>query len=178
MINYIICSIISFLLGFVFAKFIKIEISIKKNASKQSIAYKKTSNPKINCINQMLSEINKNGQLSINLSGAVLMSLKEISKTPDWDKKLDNETIENLYQIYQRWQRHNKGNNTKAVKISSAGGFHKKKYWEGTLEEYKEALRLGLIDEYTDVEIFEDDKNYRGAWLSIDNDGQVEEYMD
>ena len=101
------------------------------------------------------------------------MSLKEISKTDNWEEKIDNETIENLYKIYERWQRHINNKPQKAIKVSGAGGFHKYEYWEGTMEEYKEALAKNLIDEFTDINIIE----YTGEILAMDEEGQIEEYM-
>lgn len=177
--NYFICSLIAFFSGIIitiiFQKYVEIKI---KRSPKQVNKKTKNMNPKINCINEMLWEIKKNGNLSINLSGAVLMSLKEISKINNWEEKIDNETMENLYKIYERWQRHLNNKPQKAVKVAAAGGFHKQKYWEGTLTEYKEAVENGLIDDFTDVEILEDDENYHGSYLSIDSDGQIEEYME
>lgn len=132
-----------------------------------------SENPKIKSIKSMLKEVKTAGKLSINLSAPVLMSLKEIAKTPDWDKKIDSETIENLYKIYLRWNRQAKSNEN-IVGVSSAEGFNKNKYWEGTYEEYKQDMEKGLIDANTTVKIIE----YTGSVITMDEEGQMEEYME
>lgn len=177
---YLFC-LISFVSGIIltilFTNFIYIKISIKgkqfKNI-KTRTRQKQYINPKIKCIYSMLQEIQSSGSLPINLSGAVLMSLKEIGKTPNWEQKLDNETIDNLYIIYQRWQKHLKGTTEQTVKTKNAGGFDIIKYWEGTIEEYEKALEDGVIDDNTKVSIIED----TGEFVAMDEDGQIEEYME
>lgn len=130
-------------------------------------------------ISDLLEYIKKYKRLPINLSREVLNALVVIAETPDWDKQLDEETITNLNKVYTKWQQHiNTKQNKSAVKVAKAEGFERPKYWEGTWAEYEKACENNEIDENTKVEIIEDDKNYHGSWLSIDENGEIEEYMD
>lgn len=126
----------------------------------------------------LIEEIKTNGTLPIKISPAVLHSLTIISKTPNWEQQLDDESLDNLNRIYERWQRYVRGSNKEILHMEVAGNMEQPKYWEGTEEEYFKALEEGVIDEDTKVNIIIDEKNYRGSWITRNPDGSVEEYME
>ncbi len=126
----------------------------------------------------LIEEIKLKGKLPFKLSPAVLHSLTIISQTPDWENQLDDESLQNLNRIYDKWQRHIKAVQAQVQSAGEAVNMEVPKYWEGTEEEYFNALEQGIIDENTNVNIITDDKNYHGSWISIDTDGQMEEYME
>ena len=71
-----------------------------------------------------------------------------------------------MHKIYKKWQEHLKAeNNTDVLKTSSQHGFET--YWEGTIEEYREALEKGLIDENTKIKLFQ----YSDETYSLDENG-------
>lgn len=152
----------------IFNKFVKIDISIKKNEKVAAKRIKMTSNKPVEIqeIETLLNEIRKNGKLPINLSPVVLKSLLEISKCDNWENILDSDTKQNLHKIYKKWQKHLKAeSNTDILTTSSQYGFET--YWEGTIEEYKEALEKGLIDENTKIKLFQ----YSDETYSLDENG-------
>ena len=152
----------------IFNKFVKIDISIKKNENSKAKRIKIPSSKPVEIqeIETLLNEIRKNGKLPINLSPVVLKSLSEISKCENWENILDSDTKQNLHKIYKKWQQHLKAeSNTDILTTSSQHGFET--YWEGTIEEYKEALEKGLIDENTKIKLFQ----YSDETYSFDENG-------
>ena len=128
-------------------------------------------------IAKLLEEVKNTGTLPCRISSDILENLKIIANTPNWHLMLKGEIITNLNKIYDKWQNSLtvKNNNTREIqKTSTAGNFERRKYWEGTIEEYEEDLKNGLIDENTDVEIIK----YTGSYIAMNNNGEIEEYME
>ena len=121
----------------------------------------------------LLTEIKRKGKLPIDLSPAILYSLTTIANTPNWDTQLDDESLHNLNRIYEKWQQHIKVGRAKAQVVGTAENMQQQDYWEGTEEEYLQALEDGLIDENTKVRIYESN-----GWLVQNADGTVEETWD
>lgn len=132
-------------------------------------------------IMEMFNEILGKGSLPIQISYEVLDSLKKIASVPEWYKQVDEETLSNLYTIYKKWQSYklNKKNQPKEKEIKKTSTIHKAKEWRGTWEEYKEAISKNEIDEFTHVTI-ETVRNpdQPVVWLEMDENGEVEEYME
>lgn len=125
-------------------------------------------------INLLFEELKQKGSLPIRLSDEVVKSLLEIANTKDWHKSLDNQTINQIIHIYERWQRNiNNTSSDKIVSTSAGGGFEQREYWEGTLEEYHIAKSKGIIKDNTDVRIV----TYSNTHYIINEDGSIEEYM-
>lgn len=146
----------------------------KKIVSKQNNINKTNKYYKATCL---INEIQQNGKLPIHISPAVQYSLDIISKTSNWQSQIDDESLNNLNKIYDKWQRHLKANMAETVHAGEAVNMELN-YWEGTEEEYEKALEDGLIDEHTKIKIIFDEKNYKGSWITHNVDGSVTEYMD
>ena len=130
-------------------------------------------------IKALLDYVKQYKKLPIRIPKDVLNSLIVITNTSEWYNQLDQETTKNLNKIYDKWQAHIKTKtNTQAIKVGKAEGFERPKYWEGTWEEYERACQNNEIDNNTKVEIIEDENNYKGSWVSIDENGEIEEYME
>lgn len=177
MIKSIILFFIGIICGFLLHKYVKISFNIPiktlkpKNNNVEKIYYFEKGS-KLDCINQLLNEIRDNKSLPIDISPVIMRSLKTIANTKNWDKKLDKESINNLYKIYNKWQQHIKAE--QITSYSSAGkaeGFEELEEWEGTEEEYEKALANGIITPYTRVKI------YTNTYLTMKEDGSIEEYM-
>lgn len=147
----------------------KVRTEPKEKLSKSDKYYKSTC---------LINEIKINGKLPCEISPAVLHSLTIISKTPNWEEQLDDESLQNLNRIYDKWQRFLRANKASTSHAGEAINMEIPKYWEGTEEEYIIALEQGIIDENTKVEIITDDKDYHGSWITRNADGSVTEYMD
>lgn len=129
-------------------------------------------------IESLLNYVKVHKKLPIKISKDILNSLIIIANTPEWYKQLDQETINNLNKIYDKWQTHiNTKQDKAALKVGKAEGFERPKIWEGTWEEYKQACENNEIDENTKVYVYEDDKDYHGTYIEIDENGEMEEYM-
>lgn len=130
-------------------------------------------------ISVLLEYVKKYKKLPIKISKEVLNSLIIIANTPNWYNQLDEETLKNLNTIYDKWQIHlNTQHNEKVLKVGKAEGFDRSKIWEGTFEEYKKACENNEIDENTKVYIYEDDENYHGSYIELDENGEIQEYME
>lgn len=126
-------------------------------------------------INLLLEEIKLKGKLPFKVSADILESLVMLSKTKNWHKQLDKDSLDEIEKIYNRWQNNlNRVNNNKIVTVSSSGGFEPKEYWEGTIEEYHIARSKGLIKEGVEVRII----TYTNTKYVMNEDGSIEEYMD
>lgn len=126
----------------------------------------------------LINEIKSKGDLPFKVSPAVLHSLTVISQTSNWQQQLDEESLQNLNRIYDKWQRHIKAKKANIQRAGEAVNMEAPKYWEGTEEEYFNALEEGIIDENTKVNIIIDEKNYHGSWITRNADGSMEEYME
>lgn len=175
-------------LYWLFDKKIKITISPRENNNLNKINFSpmkqiKESSKEENKLNSsdrlykatcLINEIKLKGKLPCELSPAVLHSLTIIAKTPEWEKQLDDESIKNLNRIYDKWQRHVKASRVNTVQhVGAAGNMDEPKYWEGTEEEYFNALEEGIIDEDTKVEIITP-----AGYTVRYTDGTVEEVWD
>lgn len=153
-------------LYWLFDKKIKITISPRENNNLNKISFSpmkqiKESSKEENKLNSsdrlykatcLINEIKLKGKLPCELSPAVLHSLTIIAKTPEWEKQLDDESIKNLNRIYDKWQRHVKASRVNTVQhVGAAGNMEEPKYWEGTEEEYFNALEEGIIDEKNSI---------------------------
>lgn len=126
-------------------------------------------------INLLLEEIKNKNNLPFRVSADVLESLRILSRTKDWHKQLDENTLCEIEKIYNRWQSHTKNNtNDKITTASGGGGFEPREYWEGTLEEYHIAKSKGLIKEGVEVRIVQ----YSSTRYVMNEDGSIEEFMD
>lgn len=180
-------------LYWLFDKKIKITISPRENNNLNKINFSpmkqiKESSKEENKLNSsdrlykatcLINEIKLKGKLPCELSPTVLHSLTIIAKTPEWEKQLDDESIKNLNRIYDKWQRNVKASRVNTVQhVGAAGNMEEPKYWEGTEEEYFNALEEGIIDEDTIITIIADDKDYKGSWITRNADGSAEEVWD
>ena len=135
-------------------------------------------------IKKMFNELSKKGKLPFYLNPDILYSLKQIASVEDWDKQVDNETIENLYTIYKQWEDYlissQKALDEDIAKNNSK--IQKSKEWYGTWEQYKEAVAKNEIDEFTHViidnNIEENQSTEPPVWIEIDENGEIEEYME
>lgn len=134
--------------------------------------------PELQNIAKLLEEVKNTGTLPCHLKPDVLENLKIIANTENWHLMLQGEIINNLNRIYDKWQRNLQSANDKIHYTGKSGGFALRKYWVGTQKEYDIAYACGVIDDNTDVEIIEDEENYHGSWISINANGEIEEYMD
>lgn len=171
-----------------FDKKIKITISSKatenkptrlstiKYSDKNNILSKSGKFYKAICL---IEEVKTTGKLPFKVSRAVLHSLTIISQTPNWVEQLDDESLQNLNRIYDKWQNYLKSAKIDTVhSIGETVNMDQPKYWEGTEEEYFNALEQGIINENTKVNIIIDEKNYHGSWITRNADGSMEEYME
>lgn len=174
--NCFICCIISFFIGcistFLFQKYVSIEFKIKKAEIKPQIF----TDMRLQKIQLLLEEIKRNGRIPVKIPKAAEKSLMIIAQTKNWEKQIDEETIKTLNKIYNSWQMHIESEKKickidKGVKTSGGGGFDSK-YWEGTEEEYYEALQKGIIDENTTCRIFKIagsyEMNENGSWEEVE----------
>ena len=169
--NYIICCVVSFFVGcitsYLFQRYISIEIKIKKAIIKPKVF----RDPRLQKIQIMLEEIKRCGTIPVKLPKAAEKSLMVIAQTKDWENKIDEQTLNTLNRIYNTWQMHveseKKCKMSKGAQVTVGGGFEKK-YWEGTEEEYEEALKNGEIDENTTCRIYKLGDSYtlneNGSW--------------
>lgn len=152
-------------------------LDISKKIKPKNIVKSKYPN-----IEMLLNEIRNTGTLPIEIKPIVMRSLVTIANTPDWETKLDKESIKNLNKIYEKWQGHLKSTKSQTQKVGKSMNMEAPKYWEGTLKEYEAALSAGVIDDNTVIEIIDEygdkDSSYHGSWLTHNDDGSVEEFMD
>lgn len=164
---YLICILIAFILG------LNVRNKHNQKSDVKEILKTPPDDNRITDIKEMFKFIRKNKTLPLNLSREIIKALIEIANTPDWENKIDDETISNLHEIYCRWV-NVKDEYAEAAKVSIGGGFNYTKYWEGTWEEFKQAKINGEIDEQTRAVILTE----TGATLAMDEDGQIEEYFE
>lgn len=131
-----------------------------------------------------LINIVKNGQkIECYCNPKILKGIKLLASEPEWEKQIDDETLNILSGInikrkeFIKSKKQNSNIKTE-IKINKENSHVKNKVWEGTEQEYIEASENGLIDEFTTVDIIEDESDYHGSWLVHNDDGSVEEYMD
>ena len=126
----------------------------------------------------LLAEIKENGKLPIYLSPVVLKSLVVIADSPDWDTKLDDESINNLNKIYEKWQRHikNSSKNQPIVQLGTAGGFEEPQPEQ--IEEYETPEPNVIIYEH-DLETGEFDlcEDYTSELLKDSSKDVVDELV-
>lgn len=118
---------------------------------------KKNKDPRINAISKMFSCLKKEGTIKANISKEVLESVKIIANEKKWEEKIDEESIDNLYTIYKMWQKNTLRITATTGKIGKCSNFTK---------------------EPEDLEETIPEEEYRGSWIVLDSDGQMEEYMD
>ena len=171
---YFICCIVSFALGslttYLISKYVSIEVKIKK----ADIKHKVFMDCRLQKIQTMLEEIKRCGTIPVKIPKAAEKSLLLIAQTKDWDKHIDEETIRTLNKIYNAWQMHieseKKSKMERGQKVGKGEGFNN--YFEGTKEEYWDALRKGLINENTHCTIYEREglyeMNENGSWEQIE----------
>ena len=134
-------------------------------------------------VRELLSLVKNNKKIEYYINPKVLKGLKMLSNEPNWEQQIDDETLNILSDInikrkkFVETQKLNSGTK-KGIKIDKENSHVKNKVWEGTEQEYIEASENGLIDEFTTVDIIEDESDYHGSWLVHNDDGSVEEYMD
>lgn len=181
--EYILISLISFVLGIIFDRYIltrfKLVVKVEKNtpASINHPSPASTENKYFKA-ESLINYVKTHDSLPIRISSSVLYGLKEIAKSPNWQAKIDEFTLENLNKIYDRLQRSLKPSQKTVQQVGETGNMEEQKYWEGTQKEYEKALENGLIDENTKVNILIDEENYHGSWIEQKADGSVEEYME
>ena len=175
---YVMTFLIGLMLGFFINNFIKFPFLKKRKQECIELQQEFPAGSKLYCINILLEKIRNKEQLPIKISPILKRSLDTIAKSKDWDKKLDEETLNNLYSLYVRCKRHidAKPTNT-TVEIGASGGFEPPEVWEGTEKEYEEALAAGQIKENMIINIIYDENNYHGSYLTLKEDGSIEEYM-
>lgn len=167
---YLICCCVSFVIGcmasYLFQKYVSVEVKIKKI----NVNPKMFEDARLQNIQIMLNEINHSGILPIKIPKAAEKSLMIIAKTKDWEKQIDEETIKTLNKIYNSWQMYlkNKGKISSGAKTVTGGGFDVD-YWEGSEEEYQEALKNGKINENTKCRICQYER------YTLDENGNWEE---
>lgn len=153
--------------GILLEKFIlkKLKISIqfqedKSFPSKKSIIHKRKSvDSKFNKAQQLINEIREKGHLPFTIRPQVMASLDIIAKTQNWEDKIDDDTLNILNKIYDKWQNYLKSAQVETIQsIVETVNMEQPKYWEGTEEEYFNALEQGIIDENTEVNILFDEK--------------------
>lgn len=124
-------------------------------------------------IDLFLQDVKKKKKVPFKASPEVLKALIEIANTPNWYEQLDKETIKSLEQMFNKWESYTQPKKqTELQKTGKSHGFTK--YWSGTEEELQEAIRKGLIDEYTKITIIK----YTGTVLELKEDGSIQEYME
>lgn len=129
--------------------------------------------PELQNIAKLLEEVKNTGTLPFKIDSDILENLKIIANTPNWHLMLHGEIINNLNKIYAKWQ--NVTNvSENVVGVSQIGGFEYNDYWQGTYDQYKKAKENKKINKNTKVNIIE----YTGIILVMDEDGQMEEYME
>lgn len=181
---YLICCIVSFALGclttYLISKYISIEVKIKK----ADIKHKVFMDCRLQKIQTMLEEIKRCGTIPVKIPKAAEKSLMLIAQTKDWDKQIDEETIRTLNKIYNAWQMHieseKKTKMGRGAKTGDMQGYKKPK-WEGTYKEYLQAVPDGKITPDTEITITDEDENiedYHGSWITMNDDGSIEEYME
>lgn len=149
----IVCFVAGMLFMYTFQNLVKIEISVKKKPTKRL-------NPKTLAVARMLDYLRKNKTLEIRLDKDVLESIRAIAHTKEWYKKIDAESLDSLYKIYLRWH---SAVNPKGTQTAKLG--------------HGENLAIAdepYIDDYED----EDEEEYHGEWLTMDENGQIEDYME
>lgn len=146
--------------------------SITKILKKESIP---TFETKKDRVKYFLEQIKNGVTYTGILSPVVLNNLKVIANTPNWESQLDEETLNNLDAIFVKVSKDRTHNNK--IKVGESSGFDAPEIWEGTMEEYEIAKEQGIIKENTIVYIYEDENNYRGSYIGINDDGSIEEYM-
>ena len=171
---YVICGILCFCIGWIcsylFQKYISIEFKIKK----ANIKHKIFTDNRLQKIQIMLEEIKRCGTIPIKIPKTAEKSLMLIAQTKDWDKQIDEETIKTLNKIYNSWQLHIKSEKktklSRSQKVGEGEGFNN--YFEGTPEEYFDALRKGLINKNTHCTIYEKagtyEMNENGSWEEVE----------
>lgn len=155
---------------------VTINFKITNKKSKKTAARKQKNNElsKIDKAEILLNKIKKREHLPIRIPNNVLEGLKIIAKTSDWKNKIDDETLNNIERLYDKWQRNINSNvKQEVVKTSNSYGFDEPEEWTGTMDEYIKAKENGQIKPGTNVHIVE----YTGTVLEMDNDGQIEEFM-
>ena len=181
--EYVLISLISFALGIIFDRYIltrfKLVVKVEKNAP--AIINKPSpvnTNNKYFKAERLINYVKTHDSLPIRIQSSVLYGLKEIAKSPHWQKEIDDFTLGNLNKLYDRLQRNLKPSQKTVQRVEKTFNMDEPKYWEGTYEEYQKALEAGLIDENTEVNFIIDESNYHGSWIERKEDGSVEEYMD
>lgn len=171
---YVIIGLISFFAGwlasYLFQRFVSVEVKIKKSEIKPKVF----TDPRLQKIQIMLEEIKRCGTIPVKIPKAAEKSLMLIAQTKDWDKQIDEETIKTLNKIYNSWQLHieseKKTKLSKSQKVGEGEGFNN--YFEGTPEEYFDALRKGLINKNTHCTIYEKagtyEMNENGSWEEVE----------
>lgn len=184
MLNCIISFLCGLILGIIIHKYVRISLKVPNKSSQEKFSddinndklinnSKFAEGSKLYYIDKLLEKIRNKEDLPIEVTPVIMRSLKTIATTPDWDKKLDEESVDNLYRIYNRCVQHIKAEQSKSYStVSKAEGFEVPEEWEGTQEEYEKALAAGIIKDNTHVTV------YTGTYLERQSDGSVEEYMD
>lgn len=181
MIKYIILGFLSFIFGIVLTLIITKQFLFNSKTNEiENDECKKISENKeeihLKHVEEVINYVKSGKKFPFYLKPEVLEALKIIASKPEYSKALDDETIKNIETIYFRLMKAK--NNNKVFKTAKGEGFNNTTYWEGTEEEYFEALENGVINENTNVHLIVDDKNWHGSWLRYTENGSVEEYMD
>lgn len=128
-------------------------------------------------IEDMLCAFRKNNDLPIYLSADLKDALRVLASAKNWQKLVDESTISELLNVYNKWQFKINGANSKqrqVQKTTKSFGFKRKQAWEGTAEEYAAAIAIGELspdDEYRIIE-------YLPGYTIMDENGEITEQMD
>lgn len=147
--------------------FEKIKNLFKKNNINEQIP------PEMVNIAKLLTEVKIKGSLPCKLPAGVLDNLIIIANTPNWHLMLQGEIITNLNKIYKKWQSSLNQDNATVHKVGKAENFERKRFWQGTFEEFEADLKAGKVTYNDDIHFIE----YTGEMLVMDEDAQMEEIM-
>lgn len=155
---------------------------VTKESDKNNIC--ETIDPRIRETRELIDIVKKRQNLECYCNPKILKGIKLLSKEPDWERQIDDETLNILSDLnkrrkeYIKSQKKKSANNSVKIDKKHSHVSNSQKVWECTPQEYEQALQNGTIPEDVKIEIVEDPENYHGSWISIDENGEVEEYME
>ena len=136
-----------------------------------------TEDQRFKNVDCLLAAYKRNPKLPIYLNASMKEILNILCSSPNWKKEVDDYTLNELIKIYERWQKNLaslSSEDNEVTQAASASGFKSQTIWEGTQEEYIEALKNGEIKKDMDIRIIE----YTGAYTIMDDNGEIMEEME
>lgn len=161
-----------------------IKQTIKEEVKEEKNIINEQTDSRIAEVRELINLIESGRKLQCNCNAQLLKGIKLLAQEANWEDQIDEETLNILSQLMKRHKEHLKyrsDNDSKIAMTIDKKNSHvsnKVVTWELTPKEYEQLLQNGGVPDNVEVEIVEDEEDYQGSWITIDQNGEIEEYME